>query len=90
MLKAVGDTNNKEAQSLLSQDQPRVTNQYQDLNIVFMKKQERLHGGWGCNSVVECLLSMSKALGSMPSTTRKKNLIKENGHDLGIKNDTDS
>jgi hypothetical protein len=38
---------------------------------ILIKKKKKVEG-WGYNSVVECLPRISKALGSSPSTGKKK------------------
>jgi hypothetical protein len=37
-----------------------------------------LHRDWGCGSVEEYLPNIYKTLNSIPSTTKKKKLLKEN------------
>jgi hypothetical protein len=39
----------------------------------FKKKRKKEKNGWGYSSVVECLLSIDKALGSNSTTTKPTN-----------------
>jgi hypothetical protein len=41
-------------------------------------------GGWGCNSEVECLPSLSRVLGLIPSTKEQKRTNKNFGGGLSV------